>query len=63
MKLDQLFESTVLLNEVLQKVNGKWALVSKDTGRPLRYYKGEGKPSAEWVEDQERQIQYFKNMK
>jgi len=49
------------INERLQKVDGKWALVSKETGKPLRYYKGEGKPSDEWVEEQEREIQFFKH--
>ncbi len=49
------------IDEVLKQVDGKWALVSKKTGRPLAYYKGEGKPSNEWVADQERRIQYFKN--
>lgn len=48
--------------ETLQQVDGRWALVSKKTGRPLAYYKGEGKPSDEWVADQERRIQYFKHM-
>lgn len=47
--------------ETLQQVDGRWALVSKKTGRPLAYYKGEGKPSDEWVADQERRIQYFKH--
>lgn len=47
--------------ERLQQMDGKWALVSKKTGRPLVYYKGEGKPSDEWVADQERRIQYFKH--
>ena len=51
-----------IIDEVLKQVDGKWALVSKKTGRPLAYYKGEGKPSDEWVANQERQIQYFKNM-
>ena len=50
------------LIETLKQVDGRWALVSKKTGRPLRYYKGEGKPSDEWVANQERQIQYFKNV-
>lgn len=50
------------IDEHLEEVNGKWALVSKKTGKPLRYYKGEGKPSAEWVGKQEKSIQYFKNM-
>lgn len=47
--------------EMLQQVDGRWALVSKKTKRPLVYYKGEGKPSDEWVADQERRIQYFKH--
>lgn len=47
--------------ETLQQVDGKWALVSKKTGRPLAYYKGEGKPSDEWVAKEERRIQYFKH--
>jgi hypothetical protein len=49
------------LTEHLRKVGGKWAIVSKSTGKPLRYYKGEGKPSAEWVAQQERSIEYFKH--
>ena len=35
MKLDEI----IILGEELKQVNGKWALVSKSTGRPLRYYK------------------------
>src|SRR5579859_7326444 len=27
------------INEELKQVDGKWALVSKKSGRPLRYYK------------------------
>lgn len=50
------------INEELKEVGGKWALVSKKSGRPLRYYKGEGKPSDEWVKSQEKSIQYFKHM-
>jgi hypothetical protein len=50
------------IDEVLKQVDGKWALVSKKTGKPLAYYKGDGKPSDEWVASQERRIQYFKNM-
>lgn len=53
----------VILGEELREVDGKWALVSKSTGKPLRYYKGEGKPSQEWVDQQEREIQYFKHQK
>ncbi|RMH11907.1 MAG: NUDIX hydrolase [Gammaproteobacteria bacterium] len=52
------------LTETLKKVNGKWAIVSKKTGKPLRYYKGhKDKPSKEWVRQQEREIQMFKHMR
>ena len=51
------------IDEVLKQVDGKWALVSKKTGKALAYYKGEGKPSDEWVASQERRIQYFKSMR
>jgi len=47
------------VNENLRQVDGKWALVSKHTGRPLAYYKGEGKPSDEWVKEQEARIHAF----
>lgn len=49
------------LEEHLTQVNGKWALVSKKTGRPLRYYHGDGKPSPEWVAHAERSVQYWKH--
>lgn len=51
------------LVEVLKQVDGKWALVSKKTGKPLAYYKGEDKPSDDWVAKQEKRIQYFKSMR
>jgi hypothetical protein len=51
------------LLEVLKQVDGQWALVSKKTGKPLAYYKGEGKPSDDWIAKQERRIQYFKSMR
>ena len=50
------------LIETLKQVDGRWALVSKKTGRPLRYYKGEGKPSDEWIAQQEKEIKYFTSM-
>lgn len=50
-----------LITEVLKQVDGRWALVSKTSGRVLAYYKGEGKPSEEWVAKQERRIQFFKH--
>jgi hypothetical protein len=46
---------------LIQK-DGKWAFVSRKTRRPLAYYRGEGKPSDEWVRKQEQRVQYFKHM-
>jgi hypothetical protein len=50
------------IEEVLKQVDGKWAVVSKTTGKPLVYYKGEGKPSDDWFAKQERRINYFKHL-
>lgn len=50
------------LVEILKQVDGRWAIVSKTTGKPLAYYKGEGKPPDEWISKQERRIQYFKSI-
>ena len=47
---------------MLKQKDGKWVFVSKKTQRPLAYYRGEGKPSDEWVAKQERRVQYFKHM-
>ena len=46
---------------MLKKVDGKWAIVSKSTEKVLVYYKGEGKPSEEWIKKQERRIQFYKH--
>jgi hypothetical protein len=46
---------------MLKQVNGRWALVSRKTQKPLAYFKGEGKPSDEWVRKQENRIQFFKH--
>lgn len=52
-----------ILDETLKKLeDGRWALVSKKTGKPLAYYDGEGKPSDEWVSAQERRVQMFKHI-
>lgn len=48
---------------MLKQVDGRWALVSRKTQRPLAYYKGEGKPSKEWITKQEARIQHFKEEK
>lgn len=56
------FKEFLQLDEMLRKVDGKWALVSKkDPSKVLQYYKGDGKPSDEWVAKVERRIQYFKH--
>jgi hypothetical protein len=47
---------------MLKQTGGKWAFVSRKTQRPLAYYRGEGKPSEEWVQKQEARVQYFKHM-
>lgn len=62
-KIKQIFDTrlggvqeSVQLDEYLRKIHKRWAIVSKREGRPLVYFKGEGKPSPEWVERQERRI-------
>jgi len=50
------------ITETLKKVDGKWALVSKTTGRPLQYYHGHGRPSDEWVKKVERRIHAFESI-
>lgn len=55
------FKQFTKLDEHLKQVDGKWAIVSKSTGKPLRYYKGEGKPGDDWVNSQEKSIEYFKH--
>lgn len=49
MKILNILEAKFDLMNYVRKVNGKWALVSKHTGKPLRYFDGEGKPSREWA--------------
>lgn len=58
---EELILDDVNLTEVLKQVKGRWALVSKKTGRPLAYYRGPKgqRPSAEWVKQQERRIHAF----
>jgi hypothetical protein len=45
---------------MVRKVGGRWAFVSRHTGRPLAYWGGSGRPPQSWVNQQERRIQYFK---
>ena len=50
------------ISKVLKQVDGKWALVSKkDPKKVLQYYKGDGKPSQEWVDSVERRVHHFKH--
>lgn len=53
--------NTERVDERLARVKGRWALVSKKTGKPLQYYRGSGRPSKEWVQKVERRVQYFKH--
>ncbi|MFA5625850.1 MAG: DUF5661 family protein, partial [Bradymonadales bacterium] len=49
-----------VVQETLKQVNGRWALVSrKDPSKVLQYYRGEGKPSKEWVKRVEARIHAF----
>jgi hypothetical protein len=45
---------------MLKQIDGKWALVSKKTLKPLAYYKGVGKPSDDWIQKQEARVHFFK---
>ena len=48
------------ISETLKKVNGKWALVSRqDPKKVLQYYHGAGHPSKEWVSKVERKVHSF----
>ena len=51
------------LDEMLKKVKGKWALVSRHNPKKvLQYYHGSDHPSKEWVNKVERRVQAFKHM-
>jgi hypothetical protein len=56
-------EEAANLLEYLRKIHKRWAIVSKKEGRPLVYFKGDGRPSKEWVEKQERRINHLKHKK
>ena len=48
------------IDEMLKKVKGKWALVSRhDPKKVLQYYHGSGHPSKEWVSKVERRVHSF----
>jgi hypothetical protein len=51
------------IDEMLRKVDGKWALVSKSNpDKVLQYYRGgDERPSRAWVDKVERRVQYFKH--
>jgi hypothetical protein len=52
------------LAEVLKRIDGKWALVSKkDPKKVLQYYRGpkDKKPSDEWVRNVERRVHAFED--
>lgn len=43
----------------VKQVNGKWALVSRHTGRPLKYF--DSKPSREEAGHALKNVEYFKH--
>ncbi len=45
---------------MLKQINGKWAILSEKTHRALAYYKGEGKPSSQWVQMQEEKLRSYR---
>lgn len=45
---------------ILKEINGKWAILSEKTHRPLAYYKGEGKPTKQWVALQEEKLRGYR---
>ena len=47
------------VTEVVKKVDGRWALCSKKSGKVLKYW--DAKPSQDQIDKEERRIQYFKN--
>lgn len=51
------------LHKYIVKKDGKWALVSKHTGKVLKYYDGEGYPSEEWLDKQLKRIHSFESGK
>lgn len=57
------YAAQIPVSETLKRVDGKWAFVSKKTGKVLAYYHGDGHPSDEWVQKQERRVQFFKQQK
>lgn len=43
----------------VKQVDGKWALISRHTGRPLKYF--DNKPSREEADKALRAVEYFKH--
>ena len=58
-KEDSVLRFKQFISETVKKVNGKWALCSKTSGKVLKYW--DAKPSKEQVDKEERRVQYFKN--
>jgi len=52
-------ESDQGAEKYVKQVNGKWALVSRHTGRPLKYF--DSKPSREEAGKALRTVEYFKH--
>lgn len=52
-------ESDAGAEKYVKQVNGKWALVSRHTGRPLKYF--DSKPSREEADHALKNVEYFKH--
>lgn len=52
-------ESSVGAEKYVKQVDGKWALVSRHTGRPLKYF--DHKPDREEAAKALRTVEYFKH--
>jgi len=52
-------EGSAGAEKYVKQVDGKWALVSRHTGRPLKYF--QSKPSREEADKALRAVEYFKH--
>lgn len=45
----------------VKKVDGKWALVSRFSGKALKYFDGDEKPSREAADKALKTVEYYKH--
>jgi hypothetical protein len=63
LNLNEKLDAQDVLDKYVVKRDGKWALISKHTGKVLKYADGEEKPSIEWVDDQLKRIHSWESGK